>query len=100
MTEREGCQGKPCLQIVLLCLLFVLWKRRFHKVSEIEMGGGKHRVQRIEELWPAPSSQSTLPRVTQPFVSQDNFRDRTMIEKVHRDDALSAMGYRAGPAKD
>jgi hypothetical protein len=47
--EWERCQGVPCLQILLLCLLSPLWSESANSASEVEMGGGENRGQRIEQ---------------------------------------------------
>ena len=79
-----------CLQIILLCLLSALWSRSLNSASKVEIGRGKHRGQRIEQRWPATFSQRTSLWSAQPFMSQHDFRRRTLVVKVQRDDAFMA----------
>jgi hypothetical protein len=59
------------------------------------MGGGEHRGQRIEQGWPARSNQRTHCFRAQPFVGQHDFRHRTLVEKVQRDNGFPALRYSA-----
>ena len=64
------------------------------------MGGGEHRGQRIEQGGPAPFRDRMSLWCVEVFVGQDEFRYRTLLEKVQRDDGFLARCRTGGPGKD
>src|SRR6266699_3890299 len=64
--------------------------RRLSRASKVEIGG-ENRGQRIKQGGPATFSQRTSLRSAQPFVGQHDFRDRTLVEKVQRDDGFPVL---------
>ena len=77
-----------------------LWRESENSASQVEMGRGEHRGQRIEQRWPATFSQRTSLWSAQPFMGQHDFRERTVVEKVQCDDGSPALRCSAGPGKD
>src|SRR5216683_7225882 len=71
-----------------------------NSASQVEIGGGENRGQRIEQGGPATFSQRTSLWSAQPFMGQHDFRHRTLVEKVQRDDGSPALRCSAGPGKD
>ena len=79
------------LKIFRLCLDLALWSESENSASQVEMRRGEHRSQCIEQGGPATFSQRTSLWSAQPFVGQHDFRHRTLVEKVQRDDGFPAL---------
>src|SRR5437879_1494173 len=71
-----------------------------NSASEVEIGGGENRGQRIEQRWPAAFSQRTSLWSVQPFMGQHDFRDRTLVKKVKCDDGSPVLCCSTRPSKD
>src|SRR5713101_1046169 len=96
--EGERCQGGASLKIFLFCLDLALWSRSLNSVSKVEIGG-EDRGQRIEQGGPATFSQRTS-LWSEPFVGQHDFRHRTLVQKVQRDNGFPALRCSDGPGID
>src|SRR5260370_27990313 len=73
--------------------------RRLSRASKVEIGG-ENRGQRIKQGGPTTFSQRTSLWSAQPFVGQHDFRDRTLVEKVQRDDGFPVLRCFTCPGKD
>src|SRR5712692_11994078 len=100
--EEKGnfVKGVPRLSTLLLCLLSPLWSESANRASEVEMGGGENRCERIEHGWPTTFNQRTHCSCAQTFMGQHDFRDRTVVEKVQCDDGFPALRSSAGQGID
>src|SRR5260370_14342030 len=97
--KRNFVKGVPRLSTFLLCLVSPLWSESANSASKVEIGG-ENRAQRIEQGGPATFSQRTSLWSAQPFMGQHDFRDRTVVEKVQRDDGFPALRCSTGPGID
>src|SRR5215469_18303304 len=64
------------------------------------MGRGERRGQRIEDGGPAPFRRRMSLWRDEVFVGQDEFRHRTLLDKVQGDDGFLARCRTGGPGKD
>src|SRR5260370_23196204 len=88
--QGNGVKWVPRLQTFLFCL-FLAAEPQLNRASEVEMGGGENRCERIEHGWPTTFNQCTHCFCAHPFVGQHDFRHLTLVEKVQRGTGFPAL---------